>query len=225
MHSSQCKIASTNSTGGISSYDPNKSGLVKASDVIDDLATLLTSGRLDRNKREVIKEAFEDTIARGKSSKEAIINAQQLVVASPEFHSTNLAYTMGESRPIPTLPEPTNIPYKAVILIMLPGGYDSFNVLVPKTCTVENSEGKSVHDQYLEQRGPVAFDEKSGEFDLSIDATHSNQPCSRFAIHDELTVVKELYDSNDLTFFANAGIINNPGVSTSSTIRQRFSFS
>ena len=99
--------------------------------------------------------------------------------------------------------------------VMLPGGYDSYNVLVPKICSVKNSAGKSVLDQYLEQRGSVAFNANSGEFDLSIDATNSNQPCSQFAIHDELTIVKELYDSKDLSFFANAGIINNPGVSTS----------
>ena len=79
-------------------------------------------------------------------------------------------------------------------------------------------------NQYLEQRGSVAFNEKSGEFDLSIDATNSNQPCSQFAIHDELTIAKELYDSKDLSFFANAGIINNPGVSTSLTNHQQFAF-
>jgi len=146
------------------------------------------------------------------SSKEALINAQQLVVASPEFHTTNVVQTIDQKRALPTMPEASNIPYKAVIFVMLPGGYDSFNVLVPKTCNATNSESKTVREQYLEQRGSVAFNERLGEFDLDIDATDSNQPCSHFAIHDELKIVKELYDDKDLAFFANAGVINNQGM-------------
>merc|ERR1712127_1129661 len=164
-------------------------------------------------KRNVITKAYESTIAQGKSSKEAIINAQQLVVTSPEFHTTNLGHTIGQTRGLSlSIPQSTNIPYKAVVFVMLPGGYDSYNVLVPKTCSVTNSDGKTVSDQYIDQRGAVAFKERAGEFDLVIDATNSNQPCSQFAIHDELKVVKELYDANNLSFFANAGIINNQGM-------------
>ena len=213
-----CMIGATSPNNGESTYDPANNGLATPAEIVDDLATLLTSGRLDDKKREIIKGAYEETIARGKSSKEAIINAQQLIVASPEFHATNLGHTVGQTRALPVSPASTNLPYKAVIFVMLPGGYDSFNVLVPKTCSVTNPEGKTAHDQYLEQRGSVAFNETAGEFDLNIDAAGSNQPCSQFAIHDELTVVKELYDANDLAFFANAGIINNQGVSSSSRL-------
>ena len=209
----KCRVGAT-WNGGSSSYDPTENDIVTATGIVDELSTLLTSGRLDESRRQVIKQAYEDTINQGKSSKEALINAQQLVVASPEFHSTNLGRPTGQPRAAPTLPEPTNIPYKAVVLVMLPGGYDSFNVLVPKECETANQEGKTVRDQYLQQRGAVGFDEGAGEFDLDIDATGSNQPCSRFAVHDELKIVKDLYDAGDLAFFANAGIINNSGVSS-----------
>eukprot|EP00536_Pseudo-nitzschia_multiseries_P010764 jgi/Psemu1/204058/e_gw1.338.42.1 len=209
---STCSIGATTPNNGESTYDPGSNGLTKSTEIVADLATLLTSGRLDDDKRKVIEDAFEETVANGKSSKEATITAQQLIVASPEFHTTNLGHVIGQTRSLPLLPESKTNSYKAVIFVMLPGGYDSFNVLVPKTCSATNSEGKSVHDQYLEQRGPLAFKESAGEFDLTIDATASNQPCSQFAIHDELEVVKELYDAGDLAFFANAGIINNPGM-------------
>jgi len=209
---SNCRVGATNLNYGESTYDPGNNGLTTSAEIVADLATLLTSGRLDDDKRRVIIDAFEETIANGKSSKEATINAQQLVIASPEFHATNLGHVIGQSRFLPLLPEPKSNSYKAVIFVMLPGGYDSFNVLVPKTCSVKNSEGKSVRDQYLEQRGSLAFNESAGEFDLAIDAEQSNQPCNQFAIHDELEIVKELYDTGDLAFFANAGIINNPGV-------------
>lgn len=215
-----CKMGATTPNGGDNSYDPTKNGMVTASDIVDDLATLLTSGRLDRAKREIIKDIYEDTIARGKSSKEALINVQQLIVASPEFHSTNVVQAIDQKRALPAMPEASNIPYKAVIFVMLPGGYDSFNVLVPKTCNATNSEGKTVREQYLEERGSVAFNERLREFDLDIDATDSNQPCSEFAIHDELKIVKELYDDKDLAFFANAGVINNQGVSCSTMLRR-----
>jgi hypothetical protein len=219
-----CRIGETKYNSGSSSYDPANNGLVNATDIVEGLATLLTSGRLHQNKRDAIIKAYEDTIALGKSSKEAIINAQQLVVASPEFHTTNRVNTIGQTRALPILPESTKTPYKAVIFVMLPGGYDSFNVLVPKTCSVTNQNGTTAHDQYLEQRRSVAFDETAGEFDLSINATDSNQPCSQFAIHDELIIVKELYDAKDLAFFANAGIINNQGVSASLTASRFLSF-
>lgn len=211
--SKNCRIGAMTWIGS-TSYDPMQNGIVTAQGIVDDLSTLLTSGRLEEKKRQVIKEAYEDTITRGKSTKEALINAQQLIVASPEFHSTNLGHTIDEPRASSAMPAPTNIPYKAVILVMLPGGYDSFNVLVPKECEVVGMDGKTVRDQYKEQRGAVGFDEEAGEFDLGIDATGSNQPCSRFAVHDELKIVKDLYDTGDLAFFANAGIINNPGVSS-----------
>jgi len=208
----ECRIGKTAPNHGEGIYDPNNIGLVTANDIVNDLATLLTSGRLDNSKRELIKNAYEQTIAQGKSSKESLINVQQLIVTSPEFHTTNVGHTTGQTRALPLLPESTNVPYKAVVFVMLPGGYDSFNVLVPKTCAMMNSDGKTVRDQYLEQRGAIAFDETSGEFDLNIDARESNQPCSQFAVHDELKIVKELYDTNELAFIANAGIINSRGM-------------
>jgi hypothetical protein len=58
----------------------------------------------------------------------------------------------------------------------------------------------------------VAFDRQAGEFDVTIDSTSSKQPCSSFAVHDELDFVKELYDSKDLVWIANAGVVNQNGM-------------
>ena len=87
---------------------------------------------------------------------------------------------------------------------------DSFNMLVPETCSGTNAAGQTVRAQYEEQRGVLAFDDSKGEYDMTIDAT--GQPCEKFALHDELTVLKELYDDNDLIFFANTGVINENGM-------------
>ena len=219
-HQNNCVVGRKN--GGRASYDPTKSGSVTTTDIIDNFATLLTSGRLEKNKREMIKEEYENTIARGKNKREARVNAQQLIVTTPEFHTSSIGHTTGQTRATPGIPEATNIPYKAVILVVLKGGYDSFNVLVPKSCKTMNQDGKTVRDQYLEQRGSLAFEERAGEFDLIINAT--DQPCHQFSVHDELKIVKKLYDANDLAFFANAGIINNPGVSECSIPFKHYTF-
>ena len=43
---------------------------------------------------------------------------------------------------------------------------------------------------------------------LPIPAT--NQVCSKFGIHPELTAIKDLYNDGDLLFFANTGVLSQP---------------
>lgn len=212
-----CKIDGPKywSNGG-STYNPSNSGLQTSNVIIDELATLLTSGRLGEDKRNIIKLAFNSSITAGKSEGEALIDAQQLIVTTPEFHTTGLARSIGQNRAVPADPTSTGIPYKAVIFVMLPGGYDSYNVLVPKTCAGTNPSGQTVDAQYLEQRGKLALTAAARELGLTINVTDQNQPCSQFAIHDELKIVKKLYDAGDLSFLANVGVINQGGVSAAS---------
>jgi hypothetical protein len=205
----QCKLGEANPNDGQSTYNRGGDVLQNPADVIEDLATLLTSGRLSASKRDFIQSIYESNIAEGRSATEALVNAQQLIVTSPEFHSTNLVRTNGMKRDAPPVPVSSKLSYKAVVFVALPGGYDSYNVLVPKTCNVTNSQGQTLHEQYVDQRGSLAFG--SSEYDLVIGAT--NQPCSHFAIHDELKVFKDLYDSGDLSFLANIGVIDQLGVS------------
>jgi hypothetical protein len=200
-------------SNGASTYNPSNSGIQTSEEIVNELATLLTSGRLGDDKRNMIKLAYESSISMGKSTDEALIDAQQLIVTTPEFHSTDLARSIGQKRAVSVVPSSTGIPYKAVVFVMLPGGYDSYNVLVPKTCTGANPSGQTVDEQYLEQRGKLALTTAAGELSLTINATDGNQPCSSFAVHDELKIVKELYDAGDLSFLANVGVINQQGVS------------
>lgn len=101
---------------------------------------------------------------------EALINAQQLVTLSPEFHSNAAVRRAPNSRETPPAyaKKAANVPYKAVIQVMLTGGLDSYNVLVPESCSGTNSEGTTVDIQYLQERGALAFDRSNGEFDLKI---------------------------------------------------------
>ncbi len=98
--------------------------------VVDKLATLLTAGRLGTKAKSIIVDAFD----RAGSADDGLILAQQLIAASPEFHTTDIVERIDQPRDQPTFPEPTVKPYKAVVYLMFVGGCDSFNMLVPHTC-------------------------------------------------------------------------------------------
>ena len=182
-----------------------------AEEIVDDLATLLTSGRLSDANRQLMTEAYNYTLSLKDDPYEAMVNVQQLMIASPEFQTTNTPSLTGEDRPLPNKPQSSGKPYKAVIYLMLSGGADSYNMLVPNICSGTNADGVPVSEQYITHRGVMAFNRTEGEFNLTISAS-SEQPCSSFAVHDELEFVKELYDDKDLLWIANAGVVNQNGM-------------
>jgi hypothetical protein len=96
--------------------------------VVDNLATMLTSGRLSKYHREIIKEAYLSESNKIK----AYQLAQKLTILSPEYHVTaGVVQETVQKRP-PTRPTiKVCKEYKAVVHILLKGGCDSFNLLVP----------------------------------------------------------------------------------------------
>jgi len=210
---SVCVIGDDDYNFGSNKYNPAMYGLETVDDIVNDLAMTLTSGRLSPENREIVKKAYEETLVNGTTedrAREALINAQQLIALSPEFSSNALVRKTSINRAPIEEKDPTGIPYKAVIHFMLNGGLDSYNVLVPKSCTGTNAKGTTVDVQYLEERGVLAF--KGDEFDLTITPGGTDQPCEEFAIHEELPFVKKLYDEKDLLFFANTGVVNQPNM-------------
>lgn len=173
--------------------------------VVSKLASLLTSGRLTATNQAIVAEAYESAMESGKSKQVAMINAQQLIVTTAEFHSNAVVQAMNTLRQAAPVPSPSTKPYKAVVQIHLSGGMDSFNLLVPHSCESQGS-GVSLRQQYEETRGGLAFTNK--ERNLIVNATGSNQPCSEFAIHPELPVAGRLYNDGNLLFVANVGVIN-----------------
>ncbi|KAL3922849.1 MAG: hypothetical protein SGILL_001984 [Bacillariaceae sp.] len=178
-----------------------------AHDVVDELATLLTAGRLSPDNREIVKNAFDFTIENGEGEYEAMINAQQVIATAPEFHTTGLTRKVSTARTFGDADNATGIPYKSVIFFMLPGGIDSWHILAPESCTGVNSKNQTVLQQYLDQRGVMAFDRDAEEFDLKIDPK-TDQPCESFAVHKSLPFVHQLYNDGDLLFMTNTGVIN-----------------
>lgn len=101
-----------------------------ASAVVDELALLLTGGRLSTNSRAAIEAAYSSTLSSVGADK-ALRMAQKLIIATPEFHSSGTFKPLEASRPEPTLPPESDNGYKAVVYVNLDGGLDSFNTLVP----------------------------------------------------------------------------------------------
>jgi hypothetical protein len=180
-------------------YTPSSAS---AEDVINELAALMTAGRLSAASRQSILKVFQSEPVRAL----AVIKAQSLIAASPEFHSTNIVRRSGKTRPLPTSPKPSTKEYKAVVYVTLSGGVDSFNMPVPHTCRSNNTNGQNLREQYNAERTTVAFTDD--ERTRIIDA--SGQPCEQFAIHPSLEIVERLYKEGDLAFFANAGVLNAP---------------
>lgn len=93
--------------------------------IIDDIATLLTSGRMSVENRNILKNAYLSE----QDPDKAFRLAQQLGVSSPEFHTTGMMKSSGKSREesLPVL-KPCK-KHKAVVHILLAGGCDSYNML------------------------------------------------------------------------------------------------
>ncbi len=99
--------------------------------VVDRLSTLLTAGRLSNEAKGVIIDAFDN---KG-SAEDGLRIAQQLILTSSEFHTSNIVRNTDKPRDGYTFPNPQDKPYRAVVYLMLNGGCDSFNVLTPYTCS------------------------------------------------------------------------------------------
>lgn len=159
-----------------------------ADTVVNELSSLLTGGRLSSENKRIIVEAYNLKLP---DHAAALRVAQQLIVASPEFQSTNTVRKNGAKRELPESPKSSGVPYKAMVVLMLTGGVDSFNMLVPI--------GDSAYSDYVEARKGVAI-----EKDVLLTINES------FGIHPNLTSVRNLYHDKDLLFFANAGVLTKP---------------
>lgn len=87
--------------------------------------------------------------------------------------------------------------YKALVCIMLAGGNDSFNMLVPR--------GVSEYEQYATTRTISAIPQT----DL-LPITPINSDGKEYGLHPNLTSVKSLFDEGNLAFVSNIGSLVQP---------------
>jgi uncharacterized protein (DUF1501 family)/uncharacterized protein (DUF1800 family) len=183
-------------------YDSGKTMAEQAEEVVGELSTLLTSGRLSPTSKETIKEAYISKLNDASAvdpPAEAPRLAQALVLTTPEFQTTNHVNLTGEVREPPLPPSATGEPYRAIVYLMFGGGCDSYNMLVPHTCSGE----KDMYAEYKAIRDDIALFNTSLRLLNPVD----NQICETFGVHPELPTVQRLFNDGDLLFFANAGVL------------------
>ena len=127
---------------------------------------------------------------------------QQLIVTTGAFHSTDTATLSNEDRATESAPPPSNESYKAIVYMDLSGGLDSYNLLAPYSCAPID-----VYERYTSIRGKVALPRSRL---LQIDANNPEQPCQQFGIHENLPALAALYESNELNFITNVGLLATP---------------
>ena len=84
-----------------------------------------------------------------------------------------------------------NSPYKALVCIMLAGGNDSYNMLVPR--------GKSTYNEYASQRDSLAIQK---EHLIAINPTNTS---AEFGIHPSLNHIQSMFNTGKASFVANVG--------------------
>lgn len=184
-------------------YDGAKLMEEQAADVVGELSSILTSGRLSFESTQLIKEAYiaklNDTSVTD-PAESALRTALQLVLTTPEFNTNNIVAKTGSLREQPPPPVASGGDYKAIVYVMFAGGCDSFNMLVPHTC---NGETDLYADEYWEIRQEIALQKE----DLNVLNAVDNQTCDTFGVHPELGSVQQMFNEGDLLFFANTGVL------------------
>jgi uncharacterized protein (DUF1501 family) len=128
----------------------------------------------------------------------------RLLTSSPEFHVTNHHAPTALPRPARPTVAGQGRRLKAVVVIWLTGGADSYNLLVPHSqCT----NSRDLYAEYAERRGPIA--QRQSDL-LQINSRAGSQPCNKFGLHPTMSHFKQLYDDGDLAFIANAGSLIEP---------------
>jgi cullin-associated NEDD8-dissociated protein 1 len=172
--------------------------------VVEELDLLLTNGRMGNISKKVIIDAHADTLISG-TAEDALRLAQKLAMIAPEFHATNNKVDTGALRPEPVAQMSGGRPFKAIVVVNMQGGADSFNMLVPHS----NCSGGAVDlfGQYTTIRTNTAL--AKGRL-LPIQAPAGTQPCTTFGLHPELGFLQSLYDDGDAAWVANVGTLTHP---------------
>lgn len=154
---------------------------------LPELDLLLTGGRLWA--KHAVQAAYQ---------RDGWKDAQKAMIMTPEFNTMGNPMAGGVRPPSPPPSQGEGgSDYKAVIMLFLKGGMDSFQMLVPMDCPL--------YDEYATVRRGIT---------LLPDEVHKiqaqNQPCSSFGIHPRLPYIKELYDDNQVTFVNDVGSLVEP---------------
>jgi uncharacterized protein (DUF1501 family)/uncharacterized protein (DUF1800 family) len=132
----------------------------------------------------------------------AVRVAQNLMVATTEFSITNDPATTNVSAPVPTPRTRRNHGFKALVILYMNGGADTFNLLVPHS----NCDSRNASGWYTRTRSIGALD-LNRVLPISSNGT---QQCGTMGIHPRFSTLQQLYNDGDAAFVANVGALVQP---------------
>jgi uncharacterized protein (DUF1501 family) len=107
--------------------------------------------------------------------------------------------------------------YKAIVCILLSGGIDSFNMLIPKGTTVGGDNG---HAEYVSLRTDLAITSATNVRQLTYTDPNwaniwtgfrgLNTAYKNFGVHTNMAEVQSLFNNGKLSFMANIGTLVEP---------------
>ena len=183
-----------------------------SADLVDELSTLLTQGRLSPENRDKIIAAL-DGYAPNPNSGDVVAAkrrfATQLIVSSPEFHTSTTVQQSNKPRAEATSTGTSNsTDYKAIVYLFFDGGADTWNMLPPHTCNDQ------VWEKYEAIRGGPAGTPGSIALDKAtlweLPTNNPNHVCQSVGLHQNLHTVKDLYNAGDAIFVTNTGLMSAP---------------
>ena len=128
---------------------------------------------------------------------------------SAEFHASNLNVLQTDPRPALANIPSQHRPYKAIIVLFMEGGADSFSMLIP----LSGCGARDMYVEYAAVRGNVALTTSQILPMAPVDMNHANstqQPCTTFGTHPELDMVQTLWNAGEASWFANIGSLVEP---------------
>eukprot|EP00965_Chrysotila_dentata_P104379 3446729-Pleurochrysis_carterae.AAC.1 len=174
-----------------------------ADSVVDELNLLLAAGRVNPVSRAIMLDKFRQ-VQEVDSLWEAVQVAQELMIATAEFHATNNHRLTTNLRPTKVETESTNHGYKAIVVLYMYGGADTFNVIMP----YGDCGDFDLYDNYRTARSNLATNLTDM---LPVNVTPvGSQPCGTFGLHRQLTTLQQLYNDGDAVLLANIGTLIEP---------------
>jgi uncharacterized protein (DUF1501 family)/uncharacterized protein (DUF1800 family) len=137
--------------------------------------------------------------------------AQALMISSAEFHTSNVNWRRTRQRQKPFSVASKNRPYKAIVVVFMGGGADSWNFLVPNSGCKYEGAAFDLFGEYTTLRKTAALS-RSDMLPISSpnDGARNKQPCDEFGVNPGLSNVNRLYKSGDAAFVANLGPLVEP---------------
>jgi uncharacterized protein (DUF1501 family) len=129
--------------------------------------------------------------------------AQTLFAASAAFATTNDPSTSQTDAFIPPPRQPSGTSYKALVVLFMAGGADTFNLLIPHS----GCDERNVAEQYTQTRGVAALPLNALK---QILVPAGTQPCDTMGLHPNFNTLQQLYNDGDASMIANVGALVEP---------------